>query len=677
MDIAVREEEAAAAALRGGNQQTTQSTRTDSRNDSRTSATRANDTRSNGRSPRSNDQVPRSRVPDPSKAAYSTPDSGVDRAAKTVRPGDSKSCFTCGGTDHFAKDKKCPRYSEQAPFRERTRVAAQRVVIESYSDEDSSPENEDAFLSDEDNDTPRSPDLDELIAMADERDIRLNAMRDRPVEVDAQDEEVSHDGSAREAYSTTRLGNYNPGPECVVCLECSDYTICAHLANVGQDAAFVALPPSPVESSLLIPPTSSASDEGEDLNWLGDPDFAPGIIIDITYPQDPALRSAEEEILAHEQDRHSRGLRALTALEYDSNLNWLKRFRDYSDPSEIEDTQIEDYAASSLEELRADEEYGPRIRAEEALNAERAAQLDEARIQVNGPGATYHIEPAQARLRPWLGHRAPAHELNLRAQDRLAQSVITRRLCQAGHTRLEEINRGYNACESGSEVEEIWNNARQINIDSAGRLSYNLMLLREERARLVQSRDAALRISQRRLVHDSGRTWEPRSLPPTDECGISIQIDDEASLWAEMTPFTNEELYGVDLTGYAGRSAPALDPSTASPIWAELTPFSSQEIWAVELPSTPAILLSSPPDLTEDGAVSSIMAAPPSSDRDSDFNTTSSESSASPPWGWNPPVDWEAEMRRVYHAQWNTRDIAVRDYTGEPDGHDERFAAFR
>ncbi|KAJ7917861.1 hypothetical protein B0H13DRAFT_1869900 [Mycena leptocephala] len=85
--------------------------------------------------------------------------------SKQVRPKpEEKGCYTCGGTDHFAKDKKCPRYSERA-VQERPRVAAQRV-IESYSDEDTDSEpkleGDYTFLSEEE-DVQATPDLDELL----------------------------------------------------------------------------------------------------------------------------------------------------------------------------------------------------------------------------------------------------------------------------------------------------------------------------------------------------------------------------------------------------------------------------------------------------------------------------------------------------------------------------------
>ncbi|KAJ7272185.1 hypothetical protein C8J57DRAFT_1225727 [Mycena rebaudengoi] len=44
-----------------------------------------------------------------------------------------RSCYSCGGKGHIARDKECPNYSERAP--PRARVAAQRV-LESYSDEE-------------------------------------------------------------------------------------------------------------------------------------------------------------------------------------------------------------------------------------------------------------------------------------------------------------------------------------------------------------------------------------------------------------------------------------------------------------------------------------------------------------------------------------------------------------
>ncbi|KAJ7711068.1 hypothetical protein B0H16DRAFT_1703629 [Mycena metata] len=95
-----------------------------------------------------------------------------------------KGCFSCSGTDHFARDKVCPNYSENREHR--PRVAAQRV-IKSYSDEDdylasASEESEGAAESDYSNDPKAAPDLDELIALTEENDeeVRVVAMRGHP-----------------------------------------------------------------------------------------------------------------------------------------------------------------------------------------------------------------------------------------------------------------------------------------------------------------------------------------------------------------------------------------------------------------------------------------------------------------------------------------------------------------
>ncbi|KAJ6570209.1 hypothetical protein DFH09DRAFT_1080352 [Mycena vulgaris] len=190
----------------------------------------------------------------------------------------SKGCYSCGGTDHFARDKSCPKYSEYIP-RDRARVAAFRV-LESYSDKESDGyDSEKSQSEDQDADLNIAPDLDALISTSNEEDMRMNAMRGTseasysssrshraPLvlnyysmrivtdeeestygnsEVDtsitessimsnsppaspattavASDEEAmeGHSEPSVRAESPVLFGSYNPGPICIVCNTCA------------------------------------------------------------------------------------------------------------------------------------------------------------------------------------------------------------------------------------------------------------------------------------------------------------------------------------------------------------------------------------------------------------------------------------------------------------------------
>ncbi|KAJ7768434.1 hypothetical protein B0H16DRAFT_1716436 [Mycena metata] len=214
--------------------------------------------------------------------------------------------------------------------------------MESYSDNDSE-EYSDATSeqSMESADPNVAPDLDGLLAMAEANDpdgeVRLAAMRrHRTVrffaawvyeDVDMSDAEMSAtessvtedlDGATTPGESTSSrgespitLGNYSPGPDCIVCRECAlvicqvtatpenglgrdqTYAVCEHLARIGQDTQGSALEMSASVAEDVIEP---ATFKGYELNALGDPDFPQGTIIDITVPMSEDFQSAAEEI---------------------------------------------------------------------------------------------------------------------------------------------------------------------------------------------------------------------------------------------------------------------------------------------------------------------------------------------------------------------------------------------
>ncbi|KAJ7756103.1 hypothetical protein DFH07DRAFT_959243 [Mycena maculata] len=318
------------------------------------------------------------------------------RVDSTPRPPctTEKKCFACGG-DHYARDKICPRYNEQLPFRKKSRaIAAHRVerVSESYLDEDSdesNPENEAALLSgDEDQDDRVAPDLADLINGPNE-EVRLQAMRGyaaRPtlqyysmrlvgdmakdLETLGSDTETSLTASSvtPTEHIPTALG-YNPGPVCVVCHDCAlvcrhvpatpenglpegcTYSVCEHLANVGLDPNWVTLPASPQLRNVALPSASASytsEEESTDEGSVPEPEFEDtfelGTIIDITASYPAEYTSAEREIQDFERARTLAGRRPLTALEYDVNLRLLRQYRYYSNEEADRDEEIANWS---------------------------------------------------------------------------------------------------------------------------------------------------------------------------------------------------------------------------------------------------------------------------------------------------------------------------------------------
>ncbi|KAJ7017495.1 hypothetical protein C8F04DRAFT_1200378, partial [Mycena alexandri] len=321
----------------------------------------------------------------------------------TRRATHTSGCFNCGGTDHFARDKKCPNYPGGNVAK--PRVAAQRV-LESYSDEDTDEASDLSVSASEEEDANTAPDLDELLAMAEEEEDRaeerMAAMGTkrrvrhfysmRVVEEDETEEPSDGESSVTAssvpaseeselsegqppAYDEEHvvLGNYNQGPNCLVRATAEnglgvdqEYSVCQHLAHLehrpdsGETNAprigVTQLPPlggSPEQNAMEF--------EGYELNWLGESDFELGTIIDITVPLMAGCESAQEEIMWHERARANAGLRPLTALEYDANLKWLAKYRDYT-PSH-DDQMIEGWKDATHQELLDHPVYGSGARA--------------------------------------------------------------------------------------------------------------------------------------------------------------------------------------------------------------------------------------------------------------------------------------------------------------------------
>ncbi|KAJ7684897.1 hypothetical protein DFH06DRAFT_1118551 [Mycena polygramma] len=576
----------------------------------------------------------------PGHARESRESDRLPRSDNAPRSSNTKTCYSCGG-NHYARDKECPNYSEaHVKHHDKARVQAHRV-LESFSDEDTQSEDYTSTEESESNHENESPDLDDLLAAAQQEEVRLAAMRDRPhvryyamrivtedeesVPEDTEDDESSvttesltdtmgSEHSAEPAETLPRLGNYNPGPACVVCRECAlvirqvaateanglltdhEYTVCEHLANVGIASD---VPDSPslngsdhsesctndrVPEADVAP--SPADFDGIPLNHLGDPDFEPGTIIDITEPASMYPSSAEEEVQMHDRTRTQSGLRPLTALEYDVNLRWLRRFRIYPDPEE--DAMLNEYIERSDAELRTHPTYGPLARARDVLEEMTLARQDEARVANRGPFTPFSLSPELTRAATELGYRSRAHRLRLQAQDRLAQSVVTRRLAQQANERMGRITAEIRDPLLSGRTEELWEQARHENMELSGRVSYALTRLQDEREALIREAheaesDAA---NTERIDALLGRTWTHTPTVVNDRGGpisvttppnwpparLNLTVEgqenlgalplDEAQLWADSLPFSSSDL--ADLREAAVTGSPVVDNDTAT-----------------------------------------------------------------------------------------------------------------
>ncbi|KAJ6489349.1 hypothetical protein C8R47DRAFT_1215696 [Mycena vitilis] len=565
---------------------------------------------------------------------------------------EAKGCFTCGGNDHFAKDKACPRYNERDTTRERPRVAAQRVE-ESYSDEDtgpfSDPENEEALLSEEEyeRDPNTAPDLDDLINAANEADRsdpRFGAMRAplhyysmRIVQEDvaepAADEpdvvEVTPDNHPPLVSDTPGLlspllievrrsnelplGNYNPGPVCVVCHDCSlvvrrvpatpanglladsEYTVCVHLADVGFDPAWVALPASPSLATVPLPPVSESgipapgacvsaprvhraealnhevrgypptppptlvNADGDLLNSLGDPDLPPGVLIDVTTnTNDQSIfRSPEEEVAEVDRWRRTQGMRSFTAHEYDVNIRHLRRYRAYQDNEGDHQARLREWSTAQDENSRADPVFGPQHRAREAISAEARARVQESCLNRIGSDTAYEPEPAQVAILDTLGDRTHLHYLNMHWRYRVQALIQIRRL-------LDDTNRRYDAINQELDLDHeevadgLWVRARSTNIHLSARLGYHLRELNEMVAVLQEERTTQRVLL---LLHEEAmtetRAWINSQAtvfePLQDDVSLPTS-DDEATFTGPDRGLEDEEDLSPVAVGYRVRT---------------------------------------------------------------------------------------------------------------------------
>ncbi|KAJ7484149.1 hypothetical protein FB451DRAFT_1231647, partial [Mycena latifolia] len=226
-----------------------------------------------------------------------------------------------------------------------------------------------------------------------------------------------------------------------------------------MDPEHITLPPSPIIATIPLPADSvdrddsSESVDGIPLNIVGDPDFEPGVIIDMLEPAPLSVRSALEE----------------TALEHHVNVTWLSRYRSYTTNQYAEALAL--YEHRSHEELRSDPLVGGQVRAHDMLAELRKARPEEECISNRGPGFDYTPDLAQVLVSAQLGERRQVHELNLLAKDRKAQAVITRRMLVACNARFEEISTELGDPLLEEDANTLWEQVRTETTDLYHRLS--------------------------------------------------------------------------------------------------------------------------------------------------------------------------------------------------------------
>ncbi|KAJ7439910.1 hypothetical protein B0H11DRAFT_1934140 [Mycena galericulata] len=136
--------------------------------------------------------------------------------------------------------------------------------------------------------------------------------------------------------------------------------------------------------------------------------------------------------------------------------------------------------------------YGSQTRARTLLSELRDARQDEARIAARGPGTDYTLDPAQRIVRQQLGTLAFKHEMNLRALDRKAQAVVTRRLYLRTKQWLERINPEDANPSNTEEENRLWEQAREETMQFANRVSTALDATRFEMMMAAHLRDHAV-----------------------------------------------------------------------------------------------------------------------------------------------------------------------------------------
>ncbi|KAJ7699140.1 hypothetical protein B0H16DRAFT_1484259 [Mycena metata] len=262
------------------------------------------------------------------------------------------------------------------------------------------------------------------------------------------------------------------------------------------------------------------------------------------------------------------GQRPLTALEYDANLKWLRKYRDYS-PS-LDEQNACKWEERSNRELLEHPIYGSGARTLEVLAELRELRADEAWVLSQGH-RPWVQETAQEvvsqQLRDWM----PVHKSNMRIQDRLRQGIMTRRLIQRLSGVMDCIVPERANPSSRMAAQLRWNKAHNEAAGLSARLSWSMACLQAEHLSAMEVQDeaqtaivatrAASTVVQESL-NNPPRNWglkgdgglqfsrspvERPRLPPREvvvrgQENVGALPVDEARYWADSIKFSNEEL---------------------------------------------------------------------------------------------------------------------------------------
>ncbi|KAJ7260974.1 hypothetical protein B0H12DRAFT_1231700 [Mycena haematopus] len=398
----------------------------------------------------------------------------------------------------------------------------------------------------------------------------------------------TEDDSNTPNASHTQLGNYNPGPVCVVCQDCAlvirqvaatpenglmedqTYTVCEHLAHIGVDPSLIPIAEDNPSDDIL----NEDSIEGVNpalrdipLNRLGDPDFEPGIIIDITNPIPAGIYSVAAEIHAHEEARTQAGMRSLTALEYYVNTQWLTHYRYYpSDPSGNPEYDYFEYA----DQGRDGGLYGQTLRRARTMLREitEAKSVVDSIYPEDGDFFCNDFileKPLQIVSNALAPHNI-LYNLQMRELHLLGRAIIARtqyhHIIDRGHQIDAELN---NAFLRGHALEQ-WERARLDNNELRGVSYYRDMYMREVlqiRRTLDRFREGEVTtVEEMRAANlASIRDRVSRAVIVEGQENLGPMPLDEAALWMETTPLSNSEL---DLL-QASTQPPVIDDTPSDP----------------------------------------------------------------------------------------------------------------
>ncbi|KAJ7031079.1 hypothetical protein C8F04DRAFT_1186135 [Mycena alexandri] len=310
--------------------------------------------------------------------------------------------------------------------------------------------------------------------------------------------------------------------------------------------------------------------------------------------------SAEEEIRGHEESRRADGLRPLTALEYDANLRWLRRYRAYPDLGP--DIALNEWDEQRTREILEDPKIGSRARAEAILEEIRIAHIDEHRIAARGPDTTWELEPEQKTVCEQLGDWGQVHELHLRVLDRHQQAVVTRGLSRRVGDWFERISAERNDAETPANAIALWDAAYEATAAMSGRISWAMSMLQAEYLEAAYRwREARASVEATRAINAGLRS---RACQPSAPTSLVNPFDDhlpgaqspgqtveDFSSRFSRSPLQFPSLPRPTPIGHSmivpGQESLGLIPVDEARYWAESESFTSRDINRLtSLPST-------------------------------------------------------------------------------------------